>query len=262
MQYPFDGSSLQFEGTWYNPKTGDKVVVRDTLFENNQIVIRTNDGRMIPYDKFQNYVKSDKPIQMMNQKKPAAPSESIPQEVLSEIAPADDLTLEKFDDRMNRTQANVNNSPVKNTTASMINTNIYDSSVTRDDVNRYAQTTDITPFVRPVQSNVNINQEIIKKALGDKPRLKYEVKVSWKDCPIESIKALVDMFGISKEELVEYYSSQIDKAEIEEAVKAAIVNVFTHKEEKKEEPKAEPKVEEPKKEKKPVGRPKGSGKKK
>lgn len=260
MQYPFDGSSLQFEGTWYNPKTNDTVTVRDTLFENNQIVIRTNDGRMIPYEKFQNYVKVEKGFKVPN-KQPAQPAQKkdeIPAEVLSEIAPKEEQSLESFDDIMSRPLTNVNNSPAKSTTASMINTNIYDISTTDGRGDR--QTTDITPYSRPVLTNVNINYEIIQKALKDKPMPKCDVKISWKDCPLDNIRALVDMFGISRDELVEYYNSRIDVNEIVEKVKTAILEVFTP--EKKTEEEVVEKKEEPKKEKKPVGRPKGSGKKK
>lgn len=259
MQYPFDGNSLQFEGTWYNQKTGDTVKVRDTLFENNQIIIRTNDGRMIPYDRFQNYVKVEKGFNPKTIQSPSKTNQtnSIPPEVLSEIEPERQPTLESFDTKMSRPETIVNNQHPN----SMINTNIYDIDSDVEDNFVTKRVVSMTT-TKPV---VNINQEIIQKALKDKPTPKCKVNITWKDCPLDAIKALVDMFDISKDELVEYYNAQIDKEEIVEAVRTAILEVFTPKETKEEikEIKAkEPKQDEQKKEKKPAGRPKGSGKKK
>lgn len=61
-------------GTWYNPQNGDSFTVRDTFFENNQLIVKTTDGRMLDYNFIQNYVKSDKPIQKID-KQPDIPKE-------------------------------------------------------------------------------------------------------------------------------------------------------------------------------------------
>lgn len=62
------------DGTWYNPQNGDSFTVRDTFFENNQLIVKTTDGRMLDYNFIQNYVKSDKPIQKID-KQPDIPKE-------------------------------------------------------------------------------------------------------------------------------------------------------------------------------------------
>ena len=58
----FGSDGPMMDGTWYNPKTGDSFTVRNTFFEDNQFIIQTTDGRVLNYEQIQNYVKSDKPM--------------------------------------------------------------------------------------------------------------------------------------------------------------------------------------------------------
>ena len=67
------------EGTWYNPQTGDSFTVRNSFFEDNQYIVQTTDGRVLGYNQIQNYVKSDRPIEMPIQ----TTSQNIPAEVAS-----------------------------------------------------------------------------------------------------------------------------------------------------------------------------------
>lgn len=75
------------EGTWYNPQTGDSFTVRNSFFEDNQFLVQTTDGRVLGYNQIQNYIKSDKPIEMQ---KHAAPLD-IPAEVASILETDDNL---------------------------------------------------------------------------------------------------------------------------------------------------------------------------
>ena len=66
------------EGTWYNTNTGDSFTVRNSFFEDNQFIIQTTDGRVLGYNQIQDYIKSDKPI---NVSKPSQQATTLPQEV-------------------------------------------------------------------------------------------------------------------------------------------------------------------------------------
>lgn len=52
------------DGTWYNPNTGDSFTVMDSFFEDNNLLVKTTDGRIIRYDQMQHFIKSDKPIEV------------------------------------------------------------------------------------------------------------------------------------------------------------------------------------------------------
>ena len=47
------------DGTWYNNQTGDRFTVRDSFFQDGQLMIQATDGRMFDYNTIQNYVRSD-----------------------------------------------------------------------------------------------------------------------------------------------------------------------------------------------------------
>lgn len=51
-----DGPSMQ--GVWLNPKTGDSFKVRDTFFEDNNLIVMTADGRKLGFDQINDYVQS------------------------------------------------------------------------------------------------------------------------------------------------------------------------------------------------------------
>ncbi len=51
------GNGLEVKGTWENKRTGERIVARDTIFEDNQMIVLTMDGRRINYDRFQDFVQ-------------------------------------------------------------------------------------------------------------------------------------------------------------------------------------------------------------
>ena len=55
----FSGETPMMEGKWYNPHTGDSFTVRNTFFEDNQLVVQTMDGRMLEYNQLQHYIQSN-----------------------------------------------------------------------------------------------------------------------------------------------------------------------------------------------------------
>lgn len=69
-------------GTWYNPNTGDSFTVRDTFFEDNNLIVMTTDGRRLNYDIISRYVKSDKPIPKQQPVvKQEQPKQAVPKEL-------------------------------------------------------------------------------------------------------------------------------------------------------------------------------------
>lgn len=50
------------DGTWYNPYTNDTFTVLDVYFQDNDLLIKTTDNRIINYAQMQHYVKSTEPI--------------------------------------------------------------------------------------------------------------------------------------------------------------------------------------------------------
>lgn len=53
------GAGLDLAGSWENVRTGEVINIRDTIMMDNQMIGLTTDGRQIPFEKLQSFVKSD-----------------------------------------------------------------------------------------------------------------------------------------------------------------------------------------------------------
>lgn len=48
---------FNISGTWINRLTGDKIVVRNTFIDGDNMIIQSSDGRQISMNEFQNYIQ-------------------------------------------------------------------------------------------------------------------------------------------------------------------------------------------------------------
>lgn len=56
----FDQGGIQIEGTWINKNTGQKIFVRDSFIDGDDMVIRTVDGTILSMNEFSNnYIQMD-----------------------------------------------------------------------------------------------------------------------------------------------------------------------------------------------------------
>ena len=53
------GAGLDLTGSWENVRTGEVINIRDTIMMDNQMIGLTTDGRKIPFENLQSFVKSD-----------------------------------------------------------------------------------------------------------------------------------------------------------------------------------------------------------
>ena len=51
--------TFDITGTWVNRMTGDKITVRNTFIDGDNMIIQTTDGRQISMNEFQNYIQMD-----------------------------------------------------------------------------------------------------------------------------------------------------------------------------------------------------------
>jgi hypothetical protein len=177
-------------GTWYNPNTGDSFTVRDSFFENNQYFISTTDGRMLGYDVIQNYVQSDKPLEM-----PKKQTNDLPDEVANLI---DDTPIAVEDNDL------------------FVDTDIYGTTpaapVTLGNLN--------VPKSSPA---VATNEGIISKALGKASKPEVIADIKWVDFPKKQIEMLSEIMEIDTKEIVEWYASQLNTTEIAISIHNSIV---------------------------------------
>lgn len=170
-------------GYWVNPRTGDGFTVKDSFFEDGQYVVTTMDGRKLSYDMIQNYVQSDKPIDIP---KPQQKKQELPTEVLNELA--DDST-EMLPDEM-----------------SMIKGGNLG--------NLYTQPQQI--------EQTSGNELIINKALSKYPQPTILTNVKWKEFPKREMEMLIDIMDIDKSEIVKWYIDKMDINKVAESICVSI----------------------------------------
>ena len=187
------------DGTWYNPQTGDSFTVKDSFFEDNQYVVMTTDGRLMKYDQMQNYIKSDKPIQM---NKPSKKQEILPSEV------ADILENTTNYDILPEDLAMING----HTPTSLGNLSSIPSTVNANP----------NPQQIVISSPVNTNYDIISKALSKRSLPDFQVGIDWIGCPTKEMDMLIDLMDVSEAEIVDWYLSQIDVVDTTEMIKEVI----------------------------------------
>lgn len=183
----FGSEGPMMEGTWYNTRTGDSFTVRDSFFEDNQFVITTTDGRYLKYEQIQDYIKSDKPIEM---KKPEPKQEALPVEVagLLEDANYDDMIME--DDL-----AMIQGQP----TNSLGNLNRPNPMLVEQ-----------PSGWQPAPAQVNTNYDIISKALSKRTLPDFQIGIDWLACPVKEMNMLIDLMDVQEQEIVDWYLSQVD----------------------------------------------------
>lgn len=180
-------------GVWYNPTTGDKIKVQDTFFENNELRVITDDGRMLNYEIMQNYIKSVKGddnltdiIKSAQQKQYEEEKEKIPQSVK-------DL-LEDFDTTSN-----------------------HQTSI--------VSTPKITSVHQPIVQENDINYTIIDKALGKKTCFSFTSNgMVWNNFPSKEINMLHEMMGISYDDIIDYYISKLDINSVKNIIKNCVTD--------------------------------------
>jgi len=196
MNFGMEGP--QIEGWWYNPTTGDKFNAVDTYFEDNNLLIKTADGRMLNYNQVQNYVQIKDPNTIPDTKtnSKVTNTESIPAEILAEIDDEDENLLIPED--------NIYGKPTKQIQTQKLGS-IYEENK--------------SSFKPAIQ-----DFDIIERALIKKSTPRIEANVSWDDFPRREIEMLIEVMNISVNDIIQYYINNISTEIIENMVAAGIKN--------------------------------------
>lgn len=195
INFSMDGPIM--DGTWYNITTGDSFTVRDTFFQDNQLMVATTDGRLMDYNMIQNYIKSDKPINVPKQQK----NNEIPVEVvelLESSSPQDPYMLEEDMNLIyNKTPM-----PTVATSNNCITPKLY---------------TDIV--VGTVKTE---DQRLVERVLSRQQQPSISCNINWTKFPQKQMDVLMDMMGVELEDVCDFYISKIDLNDIRESIKRDI----------------------------------------
>ena len=166
------------DGTWYNHQTGDRFTVRDSFFQDGQLMIQATDGRMFDYNTIQNYVKSDNQS-FPNTPQPQKNTPTLPNEVKSLLE--DDYMIEEDKAILNTSQ---NPQPT-------------------------------TPTPQPTLSEDEI---IINRILSRVQEPIVHTNIDWTKFPTKQFDMLIDMMGVDVENIAKYFVNKIDFDELKKTL--------------------------------------------
>lgn len=196
LMFGMEGPNM--EGTWYNPKTGDSFTVRNSFFQDNQYIVQTMDGRVLDYNTLQEYVQSDRPIEMP---KPQPKQESLPAEVENLIEDSSDNMYDILPEDLDM----INGSP-----KSLGNLATPINHLQGD------------PIVSAPYTQVDQNFAMIEKALAKKSMPEIQVAIDWQNFPQREMDMLIDIMDVNEDEIIDWYTNQIDINYLAECLKEVI----------------------------------------
>lgn len=207
----FDGTAPMMEGTWFNPKTGDVIKIRDTFFENNNYIARTTDGRMLNYNQLQNYIRDDsKEVSQKNKPsansepakidkpvaKPAVPSVN-PDSVLSQ----EDINILEGLSEPADTQNKSAVQEVQNGIARRLN--------------------EISTYMDQRGQELNISDQILNRAMADEDEPVLNIQVSW-NAPVQKLMFLKENMGITDRDIVRWVTRSLDNRDLSSDINNSI----------------------------------------
>lgn len=182
------------DGDWYDPQTGDSFTVRDSFFQDGQLLVQATDGRMFDYNILQNYVKSDKPLPKQNNtKKPKKnpTPKPLPAEALEEP-----ISEENEEGMLEEDLALING----NASAASSKTFTPAQSQTR-----------------VISDDERMIERILKKATS--PEVTVDIK--WSKFP-EMQMSMLDMMDIDQNDIINYYINKLDIESIKSSLSQKI----------------------------------------
>jgi hypothetical protein len=204
----FDGTAPMMEGTWFNPKTGDVIKIRDTFFENNNYIARTTDGRMLNYSQLQNYVRDDSKTPNTNKQevKPVQQAAAAPVQNTPSVDPDSMLSQEDRDilEGLSNPDAAQNRSAVQevqNGIAERLN--------------------GIADYIDKRGQELTISDQIINRAMEDEEEPRLVVQVSW-NAPVEKLRFLKENMGITDSDIVRWITRTLDSRDLSSDVRDSV----------------------------------------
>ena len=203
----FAGDGPVMSGTWQNPQTGHKFTVRDSFFQDGQLMVQTTDGQLLDYNTIQNYIQctDDKgnnvnvPTQTPMPGTKKKQGMDVPSEVSSMVLPegpagaGEDEFLTAEDMAMVKGLGSLNGPSV------------------------------VSPErTRAMAAPISEDYKMIDRVLSRHSIPELNAEIVWPNAPKKQIDTLVDILGVNPEEIADYYISKLDRNAVFEAMKVGV----------------------------------------
>lgn len=198
INFSMDGPMMT--GTWYNPNTKDSFTVRDTFFENNQLLVSTTDGRMLDYNMIQSYVQCDaKDIPTLKQQPSLNKSNDIPVEVMSILESPTPQDPNMLAEDMELISGHTTTYPSRSLGSLNNNNPVSKSGIGQSE-----------------------DQRLVERVLSRQQQPSINCNIKWSKFPQKQMDVLMDMMGVDLDDICDFYISKINLNDIRESIKTDI----------------------------------------
>lgn len=226
-----DENQIQIEGEWINGRTGERVIVRNSIIDGDNMILITNKGNISMADFSRNYVKaiSDQSYDLngnisnisnignignigninngnsINDNNNISGQKTIKKSPSIEVINIDDFYMPDDDKPTNNINNNINN--ISKTSEEILST---------------------TQSITQPSDDISINAQMIKKIfdkIDQKPEINIEIL--WNDFPKDQISTLVNFLDVSLDDITEYiYDNILSCENIKNKIKCSLENLM------------------------------------
>lgn len=209
----FDGTAPMMEGTWFNPKTGDVITIRDTFFENNNYIARTTDGRFLSYSQLQNYVRDDS----KSIKKPETTSKETPAPQTVKATPLGGPNTPKVNPESMLSQEDLD---------ILAGLSEPDATQNRSAVQEVQngiakRLNEVSNYIDKRGQELNVSDQILNRALSEDENPVLTVQVDW-NAPVQKLRFLKENMGITDRDIVRWITRALDSRNLSDDVKESV----------------------------------------
>ena len=194
---------MQIQGDWINKNTGQKIHVKNSVIDGDQMIIITNLGQLSMDEFSRNYIQVSDDIYDMNGK--VITTNEYEQQINKNLPKVETLDTQEYI---------INDKPVD---FNNIAITTDEAKATAFTINKSSNTTSIT------------NIELIKKVF-DKVNSKPEINVTinFNEFPKEQIATLVNFLDVSIDDIANYlYTEYVNENTVKEQIKSIINRELT-----------------------------------
>ena len=189
---------MQIQGDWINKNTGQKIHIKNSVIDGDQMIIITNIGQLSMDEFSRNYIQVSDDIYDMNGK--VITTNEYEQQINKNLPKVETLDTQEYI---------INDKPVD---FNNIAITTDEAKATAFTINKSSNTTSIT------------NIELIKKVF-DKVNSKPEINVTinFNEFPKEQIATLVNFLDVSIDDIANYlYTEYVNENTVKEQIKSII----------------------------------------
>lgn len=197
---------MQIQGDWINKNTGQKIHIKNSVIDGDQMIIITNLGQLSMDEFSRNYIQVSDDIYDMNGK--IITTNEYEQQINKNLPKVETLDTQEYI---------INDKPVDFNNIEHIAITTDEAKATAFTINKSSNTTSIT------------NIELIKKVF-DKVNAKPEINVTinFNEFPKEQIATLVNFLDVSIDDIANYlYTEYVNENTVKEQIKSIINRELT-----------------------------------